>query len=272
MDEHLNSQLYFVDEAGDSVIFSKKGKIIVGNEGCSRFFMLGLLEVGDSTSLESEISQLRSDLLSDPYFKGVPSMQAKSRKTALAFHAKDDLPEVRMKVFELFRNRNDISFFAVIADKLSTLAYIQSRQSYDPKYKYAKDEVYDFLVRRLFKHRLHQSHDYKIVFAKRGNRERNRILQKQLEIARTRHENQLLVPPKLQVKSSIPKEHAGLQAVDYYLWALQRLYERHEDRFLIPLWHHCKLVIDIHDNRRKGYGEYYDKRNQLTWEKIKGRI
>jgi hypothetical protein len=160
MDEHLNSQLYFVDEAGDSVIFSKKGKIIIGNEGCSQFFILGLLEVGDLTSLESEISKLRSDLLSDPYFKGVPSMQAKSRKTTLAFHAKDDLPEVRMKVFGLLRNRNDISFFAVIADKLSTLAYIQSRHSYDPKYKYTKDEVYDFLVRRLFKHRLHQSHDY----------------------------------------------------------------------------------------------------------------
>jgi hypothetical protein len=39
--------------------------------------------------------------LADPYFKGVPSMQADAKKTALFFHAKDDLPEVRREVFRV---------------------------------------------------------------------------------------------------------------------------------------------------------------------------
>ena len=42
---------YFVDEAGDPVLFNRRKQIVVGQEGCSTFFMLGLLEVagpGDS--------------------------------------------------------------------------------------------------------------------------------------------------------------------------------------------------------------------------------
>ena len=271
MDTSSQPQLYFVDETGDCNIFSNKGKIIIGEEGCSRFFILGLLEIGDLSTFESQIAKLRTNLIADPYFKGVPSMQVESRKTALAFHAKDDLPEVRREVFELLRSRSDLSFFAVVSDKLSTLAYIQNKQSNDSSYRYTQDEAYDFLVRRIFKHRLHQSDEYKIVFAKRGNRDRNRILREQLEITRLRFEKHPEISPKLKVASGSPKDFAGLQAVDYFLWALQRVYERNEDRFLIPLWHHCKLVHDIHDNRRQSYGEYYDKRNPLTRDKIEDR-
>jgi hypothetical protein len=36
---------YFVDEAGDGTIFDAKGRVIIGSEGCSKFFMLGLLDV-----------------------------------------------------------------------------------------------------------------------------------------------------------------------------------------------------------------------------------
>jgi hypothetical protein len=38
---------YFVDEAGDPTLFDRKGKVIVGTEGCSRFFRLGLLDIPD---------------------------------------------------------------------------------------------------------------------------------------------------------------------------------------------------------------------------------
>lgn len=272
MSENKYTQLYFVDEAGDSTIFSRRGKIIIGFEGCSRFFTLGLLEVGNLDSLNTDLEQLRADLLNDPYFKGVPSLQPKARKTALAFHAKDDIPEVRREVYKLLRDRDDLSFFAAVSDKLSTLAYIKSRQSADPAYRYKQDEAYDFLVRRIFKQRLHQSDVYQIVFAKRGNRERDRILQQQLEISRSRYKNATDAPPAIQVCSGLARDNPGLQATDYFLWALQRLYERHEDRYLVPLWPHYKLVMDIHDTRNHNYGEYYHKRNPLTWDKIEGRI
>ena len=36
---------YFVDEAGTPTLFNAKGKVIVGQAGCSSFFFLGKLDV-----------------------------------------------------------------------------------------------------------------------------------------------------------------------------------------------------------------------------------
>ena len=75
----------------------------------------------------------------------------------------------------------------------------------------------------------------------------------------------------LRVESAFPHERGGLQAVDYFLWALQRLYNRQEDRFIRLLWDKVSLVQDVDDTRRKQYGEYYRQRNPLTAEDIKKR-
>jgi len=74
---------YFVDEAGDGTLFDGKGRVIVGSPGCSRFFLLGLVDIPDAISLGDEMAELRATLLADPYFASVPSMQPDQRKTAL---------------------------------------------------------------------------------------------------------------------------------------------------------------------------------------------
>ena len=107
---------YFVDEAGDPTLFDRTGRIVVGSEGCSRFFMLGLLYITDVELLAKGMEELRKRLLADPYFRKVPSMQPKAKKTALAFHATDDVPEVRREVFSLLL-QHDIRFFAIVRDK-----------------------------------------------------------------------------------------------------------------------------------------------------------
>ena len=113
---------YFVDEAGDPTLFSPKGKIIIETEGCSRFFILGKLDVENPDALTLEVESLRSQLLSDPYFKGVPSMQPEKLKTALAFHATDDPAEVRREVFKLLV-RHNLRFYAVVRDKRELVSY-----------------------------------------------------------------------------------------------------------------------------------------------------
>jgi hypothetical protein len=86
---------YFVDEAGDGTLFDRRGRVILGTHGCSRFFILGLVDLPDPDAVDRELEDLWAQLLADPYFAGVPSMQPQARKTAQAFHSKDDLPEVR---------------------------------------------------------------------------------------------------------------------------------------------------------------------------------
>lgn len=134
---------YFIDEGGDSTIFSRRGKVLVGTEGCSRFFILGLLEVSEPTALQRRLEELRTELVNDAYFKGVPSLQPNARKTALAFHAKDDLQEVRRDVFRLLRETEGLRFYAVVADKLSVLEYVRQRNRQEPEYRYHPNELYE---------------------------------------------------------------------------------------------------------------------------------
>ena len=42
---------YFVDEAGDPALFSRKGRILVDSEGCSSYFILRKLEIDDPDGL-----------------------------------------------------------------------------------------------------------------------------------------------------------------------------------------------------------------------------
>ncbi len=257
---------YFIDEGGDGTLFSKRGKVLIGTEGCSRFFILGLLEVPDPMALQYTLDDLRARLMSDPYFDDVPSMQAKWRKTAVAFHAKDDLPEVRREVFRLLRDTEELRFFAVVADKWRALEYVRERNESDPDYHYHPNELYDYLVGRLFKQRLHQSNKYHITFSKRGKSDRTAALRKALQSAQDRFAEQYNITSdaSLQVSQVRPRDHASLQAVDYFIWALQRLYERGEERYMNYLWSAFRLVHDIDDRREAGYGVYYKRKKPLN--------
>jgi hypothetical protein len=190
---------YFVDEAGDPVLFDGRGRVLVGTEGCSRYFAVGLLDAANAANLAAELNKLRADLLADPYFKNVPSMQPEAKKTALYFHAKDDLPEVRREVFKLLP-RHELKFSAVVRNKQSVLDYVRARNERDAAYRYKADELYDHAVRRIFKERLHKHDGYDIRFAIRGNCHRTSAVQAALESARTRfaREHGLSVTSKLE--------------------------------------------------------------------------
>ncbi len=66
-----------------------------------------------------------------------------------------------------------------------------------------------------------------------------------------------------------PNEFVGLQIIDYYLWALQRFYERNEDRFFNLLSNNYRLIMDLDDTRNKEYGEWYNDGNKLSLKKLK---
>jgi hypothetical protein len=271
---NLSNCYYFVDEAGDGTLFDRKGKVIVGSEGCSSFFMLGLLRVDDVDSLSAEFRILRARLMADPYFKGVPSMQPEAKKTALAFHAKDDLPEVRKEVLSLLARLPYLRFIAVIRDKSKLVSYVHQKNNTDPSYRFDPNELYDYLVRRLFRDQLHKHDCYHIFFSRRGSSDRTQALRLALDEAQKRFAEKHQIPvhnAEINVEPGFPKDHPALQAVDYFLWTVQRLFERGEDRFLSVLWPSFRLVIDMDDTRHARYGMYYDKKRPLTIAAIQGR-
>jgi hypothetical protein len=256
---------YYVDEAGDATLFAPKGKVVVGSEGCSRYFILGVLDIADPDALNTEMEVLRAYLLADPYFKKVPSMQLEGHKTALAFHAKDDVPEVRREVFTLLM-KYDLRFFAVVRNKLKVVEYVRQRNENDPAYRYNPNELYDYMVRRLFRNLLHKDDGYEIYFSKRGKEDRTAALKQALDKARERFAFQwgIQSAAPITVYPRIPSGCGGLQAVDYFMWSLQRFYERREERYMELLWPAFNLVHDLDDTRKNPYGRYYTQKKPLT--------
>ena len=257
---------YFVDEAGDLTLFGSRGKPLAGTEGCSTYFMLGKLDITKPELLATELQELRVSLLADPYFKGVPSMQPERRKTAIAFHAKDDLPEVRREVFNVLL-RHDVQFYAVIRDKRVITEKVLAHNLTHPDYRYHPNQLYDKCVSQLFKERVHKDAGYTIYFARRGNSDRTEALEKALEAAKNEFRRRWGVTgtAPIEIVPSNPSDVAGLQAVDYFLWALQRFYEREEDRYLNLIWPQTKLVMDVDDTRINRYGVYYTQSNPVTF-------
>lgn len=252
---------YFVDEAGDGVLFNSRGKVNIGSEGCSRHFIIGALQVAAPDTLAAELNALRTTLLADPYFKGVESMRPERRKTAFAFHAKDDVAEVRREVFKLLLG-HEMKFFAVVRRMDAVLTYVQQRNQRDDSYRYHPNELYDKTVARLFRDRLHVADECNIVFARRGNSDRTRAFREMLELGKTRFEDKWnrTVDSTIVVSASTPQHTVCLQAADYLLWALQRFYERGEDRFLQLMWPKVSLVHAVDETATAAYGTYYTKK------------
>ena len=270
----VNTAFYFVDESGDGVLFNAKGQVLVGQPGGAMgHFIMGLLEADDPMALSAELAQLRAELAADPYFKDVPSFQQERGKTAVAFHAKDDLPEVRREVFKLLL-RHQVKFYAVVRDMHAVLAYVRERNARGGIYRYHPNELYDNTVARLFKNRLHQYESCHVCYAVRGSSDRTKAFASALELARDRFARQWdkQIATAIQVMPAQSAQQACLQAVDYLLWALQRHYTRQESRFLEMMWGKVSLIHAVDETDKAPYGVYYSKTKPLTGAALRNEV
>ena len=263
---------YFVDESGDGVIFDSRGRVLIGSGKVQDHFILGMVEFADLAVVEKELAELRAALLADPYFKGVPSMLPEGGKTAVFFHAKDDLPEVRREVFKVLL-RHEFNFYGIIRTMSAVHRRVALRNERDPTYRYAPSELYDSAVRRLFDRKLHTEPAYKVIFASRG-RARTRSLREHLLHAQ-KHSKKAAgtyANATVDVLAMPARDSTGLQVVDYCLWAVQRLFSRNEDRYLGLMWPKVALLVDADDISEKPYGTYHhQKRPPLDLVKMKSR-
>lgn len=278
-DSATESLHIYVDEAGDPTLFANRRRAIVGTPGCSSYFILGKLEVDDPAGLGARLSALRAEVLADPYFSGVPSFEPARGKTAAAFHAKDDLPEVRHQVFRLLAGEgNALRFHAVVCDKSRVLEEVLRRNEAEPGYRYQHNALYDGLMRSLFGkfHRLADT--YEVCVARRGQSDRNEAIRQAIDhaewdfvasygFARGGRED-------WRIRVSTPKADACLQAVDYFLWVVQRFYEprldpdtgrsKREDRFLKVIWPQVGEIHDLHFGPDRG--TFFNAGQPLTLE------
>jgi hypothetical protein len=254
---------YFVDEAGDPAVFGRRGKVLVGTPGTSLAFMIGVCELPDPAGARAVLDKLRSDLLTDPYLRGIPSMQPAAGKTARFFHAKDDCPEVRREVFRVLPALGPKMMIAIRRKShLLDLARAGARLT--------DTTIYHDTISRASKNLLHHADEVRVVVANRGNSTRNAPLLKCLQDSRDKFNRRWDTDHKQPIRITIgsPSDHAGLQVADYLLWAVQRLYSAGEDRFFNAVSETFSLVHDIDDTRSKNYGVFYTARNPLRLDTV----
>jgi len=140
---------YFLDEAGDTTFYGKGKTPIIGNEGVSGCFILGLLKLNEPLdAIRQRIITLQNEIASDPYYNKILSILKKKASHGYYLHAKDDVPEVRKTAFELIRSI-DCSFEAVVARKIYYL--------YEHKHNGNEAEFYADLLSHLLKNKFRKN-------------------------------------------------------------------------------------------------------------------
>ncbi len=212
---------FFVDESGDPTFYNAKGKFIVGTEGCSPLLILGFVETQKPRDIRRAVLRAQQSITSDPYLVSVPSLA----KTAVAFHAKDDSPEVRYLFYKELKSLPFKSQF-IVARK--TEHVFRSVHNAD------EDQFYDDVISRLFQNVLHRFTHNHIVFSTRGSRARRRPLEDAIKKARIRFEEKYKVSADcttFEIEPQTPKGEPCLSVIDYMNWAVQRAYTRREMRY-----------------------------------------
>ncbi len=211
----------FLDEAGDTTFYGK-GKInIIGQQGVSASFILGLVHFREPFEpIREHIKKLQEIVTSNPYFRDVPSIQKKVSQQGFYFHATDDLPEVRKIFFEYIKSL-DCSFEAVIGRKIPAL--------YESKHNGRENEFYADLLGHLLKNKLKKEHRLVINVAERGKSTKNANLELALKKAERRFlETKTGMEVKAEIVFNVQNNNTEplLNIADYFCWSIQRVFEK----------------------------------------------
>lgn len=237
MKEPRDGDLYFfVDENGDATFYNRKGKLIVGTEGCSSYLMLGFIRLKDDPALmRGRICALHREVINDPYFQQVPSFV----HTSVAFHANKDAPEVRYLVFRLIRELNFKACFVVS---------FKDEDFFKEVHHGRTNEYYDDLISRLFQNSLHRYTRNHITIAARGSRLRQKPLEMAVEQARIRFQQAYEVDraeTNVIVDVQSPKGEPCLTVIDYIGWAIQRAYTSGDMKFFRVIEDKVSIIHEL---------------------------
>lgn len=253
----ISQQYFFVDEAGDPTFYNSKGEYIVGQEGCSKVLLLGFIRTEKPKELRKSLARLHKEIMADEYLKSIPSI---AKKTSKGFHAKDDCPEVREKVFKLI-TQLDFSAEFIVARKIESL--------FINKHKRKENIFYDDLITHLFRNKLHLAEKNTVYFATRGSKNRQAPLEDAIQVAINLFEEKWDIKNESDtiVYAQKPSDEPCLQIVDYMNWAVQRAFHKEEERYFEFVKDKVSFLLDIYDFQ-KYPKNFYNRQNAFSLNKI----
>lgn len=247
---------FFVDESGDPNFLGKRKKDLISSGSASLWFIVGYLELKEQKSLTRRFTEIRKEISKDEYINQIPSV----RHSLRCFHANKDCREVQERVFKALKEE-DFRFHCVV---------IQKRiDQFLSKFHGKKGALYSYLVERLLEKRLHLYPDIDIYFAKLDSVINEDNMRGALEKAKERMLKKYPATEHGNIRIFMQQPHqiAGLQAVDYCLWAIHRVYNFQDFRYYRFLQDKISLVHDL-SYGKEYYGTYFNKSNPLSKERF----
>ncbi len=230
---------FFVDESGDPTFFDKLGNLIVGQGGCSPVLILGFIETSCPAHIRQELAKLHKEVAADKYLESVPSI----KKTNVAFHAKDDVPEVRQAMYKCIAGMDFKAQF-VVARKIERV-FRNTCHSNESRF-------YDRLVTQLFENVLHRHAANRIYISRRGTSDRQEPLEAAVKLGIGNFEAKWQTEVKTQIKllTQTPVGEPCLQVIDYMNWAVYRAFVRSEMRYYKFVEAKVSLLVDLYDSTK----------------------
>ncbi len=267
----IKSNHRFLDEAGDTSFYGKGKKAILGNQGVSSCFIIGMVKFKEPLEdVRDKVVVLQEKIANDPYFQA-PSVLKKKNATGFYFHATDDLPETRKLFFDLIKSLN-CSFEAVVGRK--------SLERYETKHKGREEYFYADLLSHLLKNKIEKEHKLVLNVSERGSSTKHHNLTLALEKAKERlaetrtRKNTGEKVSRHDINANTvfnvqnPTQEPLLCVADYFCWTIQRVFEKGETRFYDFLLPQISLVVDLYDtNNFYEWRNYYSPKNPLTGSK-----
>ena len=250
---------YFLDESGDCTFFGKGRIPILGQNGVSNTFMIGMVYFDKPLeSLRQKIRVLQHKIENDRYYKVFHSVQkCVKEKGGFCFHAKDDIPELR-KVFFDFLLEIDCRCEIVVGRK-DLGRFVQ-------KHNRREAEFYADLLSHLIEGELNINSRLIFNMAQLANSTSQNNLAIGLEKAKQRFSKNNpteTVKAKVGFYVSDYQDEPLLAVVDYFLWAVQRVFEKGQTQYYDYLNEKIVKVIDLYDPNG---AQIYTIENPLTTE------
>jgi Protein of unknown function (DUF3800) len=256
----------FLDETGDTTFYGKGRIPILGEYGVSSVFILGMVRFEtDLNDVRKIIVDAQKKVEQSRYYRKVPSVIKRMEKGGFYFHAKDDLAELRKEFFDLILPLN-CSFEAIVGQK--------DIQLFERKHNGKDNEFYADLLSHLIKNNLMEHNKIVLNIAELANSTNVHTF----NMALTKANNRFAISnpkdtPITKVEFNIKKfkDEPLLTVVDYFCWAVQRVFEQGETRFYDYIADKITTVTDLYNKKSGTHAALvFDKNNPPTEEnKIK---
>ena len=251
----------FIDESGDTTFFGKKGRIIIGNEGVSKSFILGMVQFNTNINIiRNNVISMQKEIENDPLLQDISKIKNKKAKDGYFFHAKDDISELKNK-FIRFIKTLDCSFEAIVARKIPDM--------FEKKHKSNEAHLYADLLSELLKNKIRKNKKLVLNIASRGKCTRNANIELALKTIKKTYGKKVNFEFQTNIKFNITNQiqEPLLNVADYFCWTIQRVFEKGDTKYYNFLKEKIKLIVDIYDWKefqKTSPKNYYGEHNPLT--------